>query len=67
MDQLDRMIAFEEGELDEAEIIVLFQELIDSGLCWRLQGCYGRMAQSLINNGLCHYRKPDDRSASTLE
>jgi hypothetical protein len=56
MDQLDRMVQWEEGDLSEEDTVVLFQELIDSGLAWRLQGCYGRMAQSLINNGLCHYR-----------
>jgi hypothetical protein len=58
MDQLDKMVAWEEGTLDEEDTIALFQELIDSGLAWRLQGAYGRMAQALINNGLCHYREP---------
>ena len=58
-DQLDRMVAWEEGDLDEESTIALFQELIDSGLVWRLQGAYGRMAQSLINMGYCHYRRPD--------
>ena len=68
MDQLDKMMAWEDGSLNEEDTIALFQELIDSGLAWRLQGCYGRMAQALIDNGLCHYRKPDDRNpASTLE
>lgn len=57
MSQLERMVAWEDGELGEEETIALFQELIDSGLAWRLQGSYGRMAQALIDNGLCHYRK----------
>jgi len=57
MNQLDRMISWEEGDLDEEGTIDLFQDLIDSGLVWRLQGCYGRMAQALIDNGLCHYRR----------
>jgi hypothetical protein len=30
-----------------------WQYLIDTGLCWRLQGWYGRTAQHLIENGIC--------------
>jgi hypothetical protein len=56
--QLDRMVAWEEGQLDEADTVELFQELIDSGLAWRLQGSYGRMANALIAQGLCQHRKP---------
>lgn len=51
---LDRMIAYENGELDEDSIVELFQELIDSDLCWQLQGSYARMAQRLIDSELCH-------------
>lgn len=53
MDQIDKIIAFEEGELDREETIELFQELINSGLAWKLQGAYGRMASRLIDSGLC--------------
>ena len=53
MDQVDKIIAFEQGELDEDGIIQLFQELIDSGLVWQLQGSYGRMARNLIEAGYC--------------
>jgi hypothetical protein len=53
MSQVDKIIAFEQGELDEDGIIELFQELIDSGLAWQLQGSYGRMARSLIEAGYC--------------
>lgn len=54
MDHVDKIIAFETGEMSEEEMIEFFQELIDSGLCWKLQGCYGRTATALINAGLCH-------------
>ena len=54
MNQVDKIIAFEQGDLDEDGIIELFQELIDSGLAWQLQGSYGRMASSLIENGYCN-------------
>ena len=56
MDQLEKMCAWEEGDLGQDETVKLFQDLIDSSLVWRLQGPYGHMAQALINNGLCHYR-----------
>lgn len=57
-DQLDKMIQWEQGDLSEADTITLFQSLVDSGLAWQLQGCYGRTAQSLIDAGLIHW--PDD-------
>lgn len=53
MNQIDKIIAFEQGDLDEDSTIELFQELIDSGLAWQLQGSYGRMANALIQNGYC--------------
>jgi hypothetical protein len=54
MDQVDKIMAFESGELDEEGILELFQELIDSGLAWQLQGSYGRIAQNLIDAGYCN-------------
>lgn len=56
MDNIDRMIALENGELDEESTIELFQDLINSGLCWQLQGFYGRTAANLIESGVCHAR-----------
>lgn len=53
-DLLDKIMDYEEGNMDEDQIIEFFQELIDSGLAWTLQGSYGRMAKALIDNGLCH-------------
>jgi hypothetical protein len=50
---VDQIIAFEMGELNQAECIDLFQELINSGLAWQLQGTYGRTARSLIESGEC--------------
>jgi len=43
---------FEYGDMDEEEIISLFQRLVDSGLVWRLQGFYGRTAAHLIRLGV---------------
>jgi len=52
LDLTGRIIDYENGELDEDETIALFQELVDSGLAWQLQGCYGRTAADLIRAGL---------------
>jgi len=53
MSQIDKIIAFENGELDNEQTIQLFQELIDSGMAWSLQGSYGRTAKYLIDAGYC--------------
>lgn len=53
MDQIEQIIAYEQGDLDEVETIELFQSLIDSGIVWQLQGHYGRTAAQLIAAGLC--------------
>jgi hypothetical protein len=50
---VDSIIKFESGELQESEIIDLFQGLIDSGMAWQLQGTYGRTAKTLIDLGYC--------------
>ena len=54
MDQVDKIMLFESGELDFEGIVELFQDLIDSGLVWQLQGSYGRVAKSLIADGYCN-------------
>lgn len=48
------IIAFEQGELDDDATVEMFQNLIDTGLVWKLQGSYGRGAEVLIAQGLCH-------------
>jgi hypothetical protein len=51
------IIRYENGELSEGDTLGLFQELVDSGLAWSLQGSYGRTANYLIENELIYDRK----------
>lgn len=51
MDNTDKIIAYECGELDDEGIIELFQSLVNTGQAWSLQGHYGRTAQALIEAG----------------
>ena len=57
----ERIWAFEAGELDEDETVELFQELVDTGLAWKLQGMYGRTAARLIQEGLVSVGEIDGR------
>jgi hypothetical protein len=56
---LDQIIAYKQGELDEEQILELFQDLVDSGLAWTFKGRYGRTAINLINAGLISGDRPD--------
>lgn len=49
---INQIIAYEEGELSEEEVISLFQKLVDTGQAWSLQGHYGRTAVALIEAGV---------------
>jgi hypothetical protein len=56
---IDKIIAYEEGTLDDEGTIDLFQTLIDTGTAWTLQGSYGRMAAALIEAGHCRPALPE--------
>jgi hypothetical protein len=53
MNRLDAMMAYEAGELSDEDTITFFQEMINDGTVWDLQGSYGRMACALIVDGYC--------------
>lgn len=53
MVDVDKIIRYENGEMQEDEVIKFFQELINTGHAWTLQGHYGRVASGLIKAGLC--------------
>ena len=57
MPDVDKIIAYEQGEMSDEETINFFQELIDSGVVWQLQGHYGRTAHALIQAGHCKVKK----------
>ena len=48
----ERIVLYEQGELNQEQTIQLFQELVDSGLITKLQGHYGRLAVQLWEAGL---------------
>ena len=55
-DMVNQLIEYEAGELTEEETVQMFQDLIDCGVVWSLQGHYGRTATALIEGGYCEAR-----------
>ena len=51
IDVVDRIMAFEAGDMDDAGVLELFSQLVRDGTAWSLQGSYGRTAKSLIEQG----------------
>ena len=51
-DVVSKIIAYESGEMSKEDTLTFFQELVNSGLAWQLQGHYGRTAHSLLTAGL---------------
>ena len=52
MKLIDKIIAYESGELRAEDTLELFAELIKTGQAWTLQGSlYGRPAKALIEQG----------------
>jgi hypothetical protein len=49
---IERIVAYESGELTEEQTFQLFQELVDSGMIMNLQGHYQRLAAQLLAAGL---------------
>tara|TARA_Y100001970_G_C14249923_1_gene871079 strand:- start:5160 stop:5345 length:186 start_codon:yes stop_codon:yes gene_type:complete len=51
-----RAIGLAEGFIEaesHTEVVEAWQHLIDSGICWNLQGWFGRTAMQLIERGIC--------------
>lgn len=56
-DVVGAIMAYEAGDLDDDDTIVLFQHLVDTGMAWSLQGSYGRAAAALLDAG--YVTRPD--------
>ena len=52
MNLTHRISMYESGELSHQQTIDLFQDLVDTGIAFNLQGHYSRMALHFIQNGL---------------
>ena len=51
MNQIDKIIEYEQNNLNRNQIIELFQELLDDGVLFKLQGSYGRFGAKLLAEG----------------
>ena len=47
--RVELMMQFEDGTINDDDLILLFTDLIDSGMIDNLQGAYGRAAEVLID------------------
>ena len=56
-------VGLAEGFVDgtDDQRLQAWQQLIDTGLVWQLQGAFGRTAMSLIESGICSPPKPHNR------
>jgi hypothetical protein len=63
--QIDAMMDWEEGNLDDDSTVTLFQELVDNGTAWSLQGVYGRTAKAMIDAGLIFL--PENKSKKGVD
>ena len=48
---INSIVAYESGDLNDAETLQLFADLIKSGEVWWMQGHYGRTATALLDGG----------------
>ena len=62
MDQVDAIMALEEGEFeDELEAAQAMQAVINGGSGWRMQGSMGRSMMAAIESGQCMLGRGDFR------
>ncbi len=51
------IIDYESGDMEWDRLVDFFQNLIDTGMAWTLQGSYGRVAQNLIDERYCERKE----------
>ncbi len=54
---IERMREWEDGDMSVEKMVGFFQELIASGLAWRLTNPYSEHASYLIRHGYCQLRQ----------
>lgn len=54
MDVVDYIMAYESGELSPEATKKMFQQMVDTGQVWGLQGSYGRTAKMMLEAGVIH-------------
>jgi len=52
MNLVEKIIDYENGNLTQIQVVSLFQELVNTGMAWELQGSYLRTAMDLLKSGL---------------
>ena len=67
MSLVDKIIAYEQGDLSFNETIEFFQELINTGQAWQLQGSYGRTAMWMVEEGYCYLPSDTEEEYETQD
>ena len=57
---VDEIMRYEEGLMEDEEVIEFFQKLIDTSVIFNLQGSYQRTAAYLIESGHCVTRYEEE-------
>ena len=52
MPDINEIMRYEDGGMDYDETLAFFQDGVERGWVWRLQGSYGRTAARLLEQGL---------------
>jgi len=59
-DVVNQIMAYEQGDMDDEEVIDFFQTLLDTRIIYSLQGSYQRHAQALLEAGYIERSVPND-------
>jgi hypothetical protein len=54
---VDNIIKWENGEMSATEETAFFQDGVNTGQVWHMQGMYGRQAQAMLDAGVIHKPK----------
>jgi hypothetical protein len=60
-DRVKNIIDYEGGEMEDEDVVKMYQSMINDGTAWRFQGSYGRQAMEYIRAGACALGKEGHR------